>query len=684
MHFIYKVSDLKVTDKKNLVLTKISKMKYAQLIVSILLLVSKLSFGQESAGDFKCFSKNNRRAERTTVLSASEDNYDVKYIHFDLKLSNDSTYIDGNVTTSALVVGSPMSAYVFELDSALTIDHILINGAPMLCATSGDIRTVSLPAPIMVGSIFTAEIVYHGNPYTTASIFNGVGGINKIRSNRWGTTVVFTQSESYHAKEWWPCKQSLLDKIDSVDIWITVPDSLKAGSNGVLSKITTIDGSHKRYEWKEKHPIDYYLISASVANYIDYSYYMHFTGSTDSMLIQNYIYSNPLTLLTFKRALDSVGLMVDYFSQIYSRYPFWNEKYGHCLAPLNGGMEHQTMTTIGFLDDPGIIAHELSHQWFGDNVTCSTWSDIFVNEGMASYSEDLFKEHFHSRLEMVMDMMSKQADVRKIDTGSVYCEDTTDESRIFSSRFSYHKGACLLHMLRYVINSDSTFFQVLKSYQQEHKNANGSIEDFRIATKSITGLYANGINIDTFFSQWAYKYGYPVYAASWNRTGNDFYLLLKQTPKVGGSVACFKMPLDIMLHSTSRDTIIRIMADQPEQLYHFIVGGSDSLVAIDPFHWVLDSFSSIIHDRSLNMLSLDQPMQSAINIYPNPTTSDWTIENLPLNSRMILTDIMGKVLWERDAHTATEALPSSDLAQGVYILRVNGEGVNDSYKLIKG
>ncbi len=658
-------------------------MKFLRLFFPILFVVSNLSFAQESARDFKCFSKSSKTAARTTILSATEENYDVNYIHLDLKLTNDSTYIDGDVTTRAQVVGIPMSNYVFELDSALTVDHILVDGAPVTCNTSGDVRTVALSTPIMPGTIFTAEVVYHGNPYTTASIFNGVGGINKIKSTRWGNTVVFTQSESYHAKEWWPCKQSLRDKIDSVDVWITVPDSLKAGSNGVLTGITTIDASHKRYEWKERHPIDYYLISASVANYVDYSYYMHFTGSTDSMLIKNYIYSNPLTLTTFKGVIDSVGLMIDYFSKIYSRYPFWNEKYGHCMAPLNGGMEHQTMTTIGFFDDPAIVAHELSHQWFGDNVTCSTWSDIFVNEGVASYSEDLFRDHFHSRLEMVLDMMSKQADVRKADTGSVYCEDTTVESRIFSNRFSYRKGACLLHMLRYVIDNDSTFFQVYKSYQQEHKNANGSIEDFRIATKSITGLYANGINIDTFFSQWAYKYGYPVYSAKWNRTGNDFYLLLKQIPKVSSSVACFKMPLDIMLHSTDRDTMIRIMADRPEQLYHFKVGASDSLVGIDPFHWVLDSFSSIIHDGSLNMLSLNQPQVSTIKIYPNPTTSDWNIENLSLNCRMILTDVMGKQLWQSDVRTATELVPASHLSQGLYILRVCGEGVSDSYKLIR-
>jgi len=156
---------------------------------------------------------------------------------------------------------------------------------------------------------------------------------------------------------------------------------LKAGSNGVLTAVTRTDATHLRYEWKERYPIDYYLISASVAPYVDYSYYVHFTGSYDSMLVQNYIYPNVLSSTYYKHVIDSTGMMIDYFSTLYSRYPFWKEKYGHCMAPLSGGMEHQTMTTIGYFS-PTVVAHELSHQWFGDNATCATWSDIMMNEGL--------------------------------------------------------------------------------------------------------------------------------------------------------------------------------------------------------------------------------------------------------------------------------------------------------------
>lgn len=110
--------------------------------------------------------------------------------------------------------------------------------------------------------------------------------------------------------------------------------------------------------------------------------------------------------------------------------PFADEKYGHCMAPFSGGMEHQTMTTQGFFTRD-LTAHELGHQWFGDHVTCAYWKDIWINEGFASYSEYLFREHLGAMADPRDWMDNAHDNIMSSPGGSVYVDDTTSESRIF-------------------------------------------------------------------------------------------------------------------------------------------------------------------------------------------------------------------------------------------------------------
>ncbi len=654
-------------------------MRSACFCLFILVTFNQLTSAQESVTEWKHAKAGHNAAAKPTTGSPAEDNYDVKYVKLNLTLDNKSIYTRGDVITNAIALTPSFNAYVFELDSALVIDTVMIDGILRPVSNSGDVHTVLLPVPLPAGTMFSAHVFYHGIAAGSLSIFGGVKGMNNAVSPSWGTRITFTQSESYHAKEWWPCKQSLHDKIDSVDMWVTVPDSMKAGSNGVLQAVTVIDATHKRYEWKERHPIDYYLVSVAVAPYIDYSYFMHFSGSEDSMLVQNYIYPNPLTLAAFKNVIDSTGMIIDYFSKIYSRYPFWNEKYGHCMAPLNGGMENQTMTTIGFFD-AWVVAHELSHQWFGDNVTCGTWSDIFVNEGVASYSEDLFREHFRGHANMINDMITKQEDVKSNDSGSIFTPDTTDESRVFDSRISYHKGACMLHMLRFVINNDSTFFQIYKAYQQEFKEGNGTIEGFKNSAKGIMGLYANGSNLDTFFKQWAYGEGFPKYTVKWNKSGNDVYVQLDQTTTVPGSVAFFTTPIEIQLHASTGDTVIRVINDRPGQLYHFTWAKAMNSIVLDPNSWLLFDQVSITHDIHLAVPGLSV---NNISIYPNPAKENWQVNALPENSTLVLTDITGRIMWQTNTQSTKVTVPANGLAAGLYLLHISSEGVNETYKVVK-
>ncbi len=663
---------------------KTNSMRKFQFLILFLLVISSPFFAvaQENALASPCHFAKNRVGEKTTVIDAAENNYDIKYVKLDFNMNNMTTTLSGSATTKAVVLISGFNQYVFELINVLTIDSVLINGAPCVVTTTGDMRQANLPTPLSVGTIFTAQVFYHGTPPSGA--LYAATGINAVASPTWGAHATFTLSESFHAFEWWPCKQSLQDKIDSSDVWVTVADSLKAGSNGILNHITTIDASHVRYEWKERHPIDYYLVSVAVANYIDYSYYMHYIGSTDSTLVQNYIYANPATLTYFKNVIDSTGMMMDYFSTIYGRYPFWQEKYGHCMAPLGGGMEHETMTTCGSFSG-SLVAHELAHQWFGDNVTCRTWSNIFMNEGMASYSEDLFYDHFNSHSGMLNDIRQKQISVLSYDTGTIFCPDTT-ENRVFDSRLSYDKGACVLHTLRFVVNNDSLFFAAYRLYQSQLKDSTGTIDNFKNVFEGLLGTTVNGINLDTFFNQWFYLQGYPKYKISWNQLGSDVYVKIIQTTAIPSSVPLFTLPLDFVLHSATLDTLVRVLNNVDTQVYHFTMSPTVSTIYFDTFDWLIYKLNgAITHDTALAINELLTKVTDDIIIAPNPATTIWNVTNLMLNSRLQLCDIGGKVIWvgQNNENNAID-IPAERLCKGVYVLKViNQQGAPCFYKLVK-
>lgn len=167
-------------------------------------------------------------AFKPTIADPAEDQYDVKYVKLNLAISNTSTNLSGDVTTVAQVTATALSSYVFELKYDLAIDSVIVNGNRVTFSSSGDVRTAILTTALSMGATFTAKVFYRGAP-VSGDLFSGAEGMNTLVSPSWGNRATFTLSQPYKAKEWWPCKQSLRDKIDSCDIWLTVPDSLKAG-----------------------------------------------------------------------------------------------------------------------------------------------------------------------------------------------------------------------------------------------------------------------------------------------------------------------------------------------------------------------------------------------------------------------------------------------------------------------
>ena len=492
-----------------------------------------------------------------------------------------------------------------------------------------------------------------------------------------GTNVTHTVSAAVHSRDWWPCKQSLRDKIDSADIWVTVPVGNKVAGNGVLQGVTNM-GVEDRFEWSVRYPADYYLLSFAVAPYDEYNYFMHFDNSTDSMLIQNYIYPSPTVLQNHKDELDSIALMINHFSEIFGRYPFDKEKFGICQATLSGGMENQTMVSLGNLDAE-LIAHELAHQWWGDNVTCATLKDMWLNEGWATYCEELFFEKFHG----VTAARNKRTSVynsilNTAASGSVYVDDTTDEWRIYDGSLTYYKGAAAAHMLRYVINDDATFYNFLRAYHQQYKYATATTNEFRALAETVTGA-----DLDTFFTQWVYGEGFPTYKAKWfQRTDGTVLLRLEQTTSKPSSVSCFKMPVEIRLQSATGDTVVRVMNDQNSQDYAFAWVNTMTGLTIDPQNHILNRAGAITKDATLSIGALN-PARS-IHIYPNPARTGWSITNLQPGLTMTLTNALGQQVWRGTSTADSISIPAQNLAPATYVLTVSVSGKRAvSYHLVR-
>lgn len=658
-------------------------MRLPRVLILFVLLFPISALGQDVPGIGTCaYSKINlfNSSHKLTVAAAEEEHYDVQYVKFDIRLTNENTSISGSVTTRARVKGQDaLEQYVFELNSQLTVDSVKINeGVPLIVNTNVAtyVRTATLFSPVPPGDIFTAQVFYHGSiiPEPYAALYS----MGLLNDTSWKTKATFTYSEPYRSRDWWPCKQSLTDKIDSADIWITVPKGLKAGSNGRLAAVTQFADSSSRFEWKTAYPTDYYLFSAAVAPYIDYSYKAPIPGLKDSVLVQNFIYQNPDVLKKWQPQIDSVGLMISYLSELLGPYPFYKEKYGHCIVPLWGGMEHQTMTTLGDFGST-LVVHELGHQWFGDHVTCATWKDIWLNEGFASYIEYLFKDHFYGAKAAAEHMRAfhEKLLAKTAQWGSIYGDDTTSSDRIFDNRLSYSKPAAVIHTLRFVINNDSLFFALLKAYQSKFAFSTASTEDFKKLAEQLTGL-----NLSTFFDQWIYKQGYPVFGADWNQVGEKVFVRLDQASMIPQSLNLFKTPVAIKLHSRNGDTIIRVSSEEPSTLYRITWDKMITGIEIDPDNWLLNGESGVYRNFNLGLSELSVP---SITLFPNPTTGDWYLFGLKEAYNCRLTDIRGHIIWQgTNGNDNNMSIPGKPMAAGLYFLQLSkGKDIINTYKLSK-
>jgi aminopeptidase N len=605
------------------------------------------------------------------------DKYDVHFYFLDINAERNNTIISGSTTIGAKVTATSLDTFCFELNQSLTIDSVIYNNQPLTLASSGSIRYAIFSSPQPMNTNMYVKIYYNGDAHVVGGAAIGDGFSSDV-SGAWGNECTWSLSEPYSAYEWFPCKQFLQDKADSAWIFVTTSDENKVGSNGILEGIDVMPNNKVRYRWKTHYIIDYYLISVAIAKYVDYTIYAHPAALLgDSVKIMNYVYDNPLTLLTFKSQIDSNALVLDYYSEIMGLYPFHAEKYGHSMAPFGGGMEHQTMTSIGSLGSFSVNSHELFHQWWGDHVTCKTWKDIFINEGFASYGEYLAYDHFRGHQAAQNKMQSVHDNVLQDSFAMVYFTDTNNVGRIFSKRLTYDKGSAVIHTLRFVLG-DSLFFKGLREFQSTFSFSTASIDDLHIVMETVSNM-----SLYDYFQQWLYGEGYPVYSAEYYSDGTNIYL--KVTHVTSSPVTpVFKTPLEIKCLSVSGDTTIRVNINQNTNTFIIPCSKIINGLEFDPNNWLLNKEDAIVENPALVSLHVaNTEMENQTLIYPNPSADEVTIENSTLrNARFTLRDLNGSVLQQGNFdHKIT--LQLSHLASGVYFVEVLSPQGKISRKLSK-
>jgi len=584
-------------------------MKKTYLLISLFSLA--LSFGQkqqETINEIATMEMKSAHKTMSVTVNPNTLNYDVTYHKLEFSVDPELNFITGKVTTTYTALDN-MNSVTFDLVNDLVVSSVKQNNQNLTFLQNGNNELViTLPSTQNLGTSGTVEITYSGVPPS-----GGFGSFAVTTHNN--EPVLWTLSEPFGARDWWPCKQDLNDKINSIDVFITTPSQYVAVSNGVEPEAPVTNGTTKTTHFHHGYPIPAYLICIAVTNY---TVYTQSAGTIPNTYpIVNYIYPENFDA-NVQTQLDQTPLILNLYSNLFELYPFKNEKYGHAQFGWGGGMEH---TTVSFMNnfERSLIAHEMAHQWFGDKITCGTWKDIWLNEGFATYLASLTIENFDGNAAFIDDKTNMINYITSQPGGAVYLTDTeaTNVGRIFSSRLSYNKGAMVLNMLRLKLG-DTNFFQGMRSYLADTNLAYkyAVTSDFKAHMET-----AFGGDLTEFFNDWIYKQGYPTYTITGQNWGAGQAKVVVNQTQSHSSVSYFEMPLPIRFTGAGGQTFDTTINNTSNN-QTFIVSVPFTITGVQ-----FDPEKDIISKNNTATLGNDTfEVEKAIAIYPNPVTDEVHIQ----------------------------------------------------------
>jgi aminopeptidase N len=565
------------------------KMAILACLILLLPLASQVHSGMEKADLLRI--RESRREMQKSLLEAirsakqpiklevdGQEDFDVTYYRLDLSVDVDNQLLDGTVTIRANSLVSGLNEIILNFYDEMPVTSVAGDASGF--SHADNVVTIDLDRTYTAGQSFEVMVHYNGHPW------EGNLGLSFVTNvYTYNRQLVYTECSPFFARAWWPCKDTPMDKADSMDLLITLPNDLTLASIGVLQDVVDNGDGTKTWHWHEGHPIATYLVSITAYPYQTFTEtYEGLQGQ--QMDVQFYVY--PEDFGNASEDFNSLVEMIDFFADMYTEYPFINEKYG--MAEYSGyyaAMEHQTCTSYGSYYITGdhqwdyIIAHELGHSWWGNSLSVGSWHDVWLKEGFASYSEALWMENIYGPYGLQEYMVNTQLAIDL--TESVYRYDVSDANNIFISEV-YDKGAWVLHMLRHVVGDD-TFFQILQQVYETYAFGNYTTEQFQAACEQISGQ-----DLDWFFDEWVYDLWHPEFYWGWsvNDLGGS-YEVSGFIDQIQDDGPIFTMPLDMAIVTGSGDTMIAtvVWVDEASDRFHFEVGDEPTNILLDPSNWIL-------------------------------------------------------------------------------------------------
>ena len=626
-----------------------------KITLSFLLLFGIIGFAQTDNNEFERMVEAEMKSASSMQnlrVNPNTQNYDVTYheLRFTVNPNNTTPYINGVVKTTFTAL-SNMNEVTFDMATALVVSSVTMNSTSLTFNQSNYELNINLPSTLTTGNSATVEITYAGSPPQAEGGFT--------RSTHSGTPVIYTLSEPFGARDWWPCKQDLTDKIASFDMYITCPDTYIGVSNGLLQSSVTSGGNTTRH-FRHNYPIPAYLISLNVTNYSTYNIQAGL-GTTESPFfpINNYLYPESDTA-SIRAAIDVTTPIMNVFEEKFGPYPYRNEQYGHVQFGWGGGMEHATMSSMGGWSR-SLIAHELGHQWFGNKVTCGSWKDIWLNEGLTEYTAGIMVEELDGNASFVSWKNGKISNVTTQAGGALYLTDAEalNVNRIFSSRLSYNKGSMVTHMLRWVMG-DANFFLALRNYLNDTNLAYAYAQ-----TNDLKGHLeaVHGSSLDEFFNDWVYMQGYPSYGLTVQTLGSGQARITVNQTQSHASVSFFEMPLEIRLTGAgglTHDVVVNNTSNGQQFVVPvpFLVTG----VIFDPNKHII----SIGNTTTLSNNSFE--LEEAISVYPNPANDELHIM-MPTTTQLEKVEIYN-TLGQLLASHQTADFRIDNLSSGMHVMKI--------------